>query len=37
MVIAKDPVNVYWNISNTKVPTAEDFLHFTAHVNTAQF
>jgi hypothetical protein len=37
MVITKDTVNTYRNIHNMKILTAEDFLHFTANVNTSQF
>lgn len=37
MVITKHTVDMYRNIYNMKILTAEEFLHFTANVNTLQF
>ena len=37
MAITEDTVNMYRNICNMTILTAEDFLHFTANVNTSQF
>ena len=37
MVVTEDTINMYTNIYNTKILTAEDVSHFISNVNICQF